>query len=187
MKPDGALRTFIGEVDLVVGSTGDEDEITGRVAELLSALLAGGYRLPPEVTRPSAERHVNYPLHIAPGHHWCLASVVWNVGQRTPVHGHETWGVVGIYSGAEREFRYAKPTAAGPLTPAGEHVWERGQVAVCCTTDDDVHAVEAAGDVPTIGIHVYGADIGAIERSSYDPATGAVRRFVSGWEPLTTS
>src|SRR4051812_39715061 len=98
MKPDGALRTFIDEVDLVVGSTGDEGEITERVAELLSALLAGGYRLPPEVTRPSAERHVNYPLHIAPGRRWCLASVVWNAGQRTPVHGHETWGVVGIYS-----------------------------------------------------------------------------------------
>jgi predicted metal-dependent enzyme (double-stranded beta helix superfamily) len=177
-----ALQTFINDVDLVVGATDDEHKITERVAELLSALLAGGYRLPPEVTRPSAEHHVNYPLHIAPGDRWCLAAVVWNVGQRTPVHGHDTWGVVGIHSGAEREFRYVKPETAGPLTPAGEHVWERGQVTVCCTTDDDVHAVAAVGDVPTVGIHVYGANIGTIERRSYDPATGAVRRFVSGWD-----
>ncbi|MFI5589854.1 hypothetical protein ACIA5G_32730 [Amycolatopsis sp. NPDC051758] len=180
MEP--ALRTFINDVDRVVGATDDEHKITEHVAELLTALLAGGYRLPPEVTRPSAEHHVNYPLHIAPGDRWCLAAVVWNVGQRTPVHGHDTWGVVGIHSGAEREFRYAKPETTGPLTPAGEHVWERGQVTVCCTTDDDVHAVAAVGDVPTVGIHVYGANIGTIERRSYDPATGAVRRFVSGWD-----
>jgi len=185
MKPDDALQTFIHDVELVVGSTDDEYEITKRIADRLSALLASDYRLPTELTRPSNEHHVNYPLYIAADNSWSLAAVVWNVGQRTPVHGHETWGVAGIYSGSEREIRYAKPTAdesGKPLTPAGEHVWERGQVTVCCTTDDDVHAVEAVGNVPTVGIHVYGADIGAIQRRLYDPATGAVQWFVSGWD-----
>ncbi len=179
------LRTFIDDVAAVVAATDDEHEITALVGERLSALLASGYRLPPELTRPSAEHHVNYPLHIASDGSWSLAAVVWSPGQRTPVHGHETWGVVGIHSGAEREFRYDKPTAADagePLTPAGEQVWEQGQVTVCCTTDDDVHAVAAVGDVPTVGIHVYGADIGVIERRRYDPATGAVRWFTSGWD-----
>lgn len=177
------LQTFIDEVDRVVADGGDQHEITRRVAPLLSALLASGYRLPPELVRPSPARHVNYPLHIAADGGWCLVSVVWNSGQRTPVHGHETWGVAGIYSGAEREIRYVKPTAPGtPLTPAGEQVWERGQVTVCCTTDDDVHAVEAVGEEPTVGIHVYGGDIGVLERPSYDPDTGAVRWFVSGWD-----
>jgi predicted metal-dependent enzyme (double-stranded beta helix superfamily) len=52
---------------------------------------------------------------------------------------------------------------------------------VCCTTDDDVHCVAAVGDIPTVGIHVYGANIGTIERRLYDPETGAVEWFVSGW------
>ncbi|MEO3810956.1 hypothetical protein ABGB17_18305 [Sphaerisporangium sp. B11E5] len=179
------LDTFIEDVASLVSGIEDEHEITSRVAARLSGLLAGGYRLPPELTRPSDERHVTYPLHIAPDGSWSLAAVVWNVGQRTPVHGHETWGVAGIHSGAERELRYVKPVASEPvraLTPAGEHVWERGQVTVCCTTDDDVHAVEAVGDEPTVGIHVYGGNIGTLNRRLYDPATGAVRWFVSGWD-----
>jgi predicted metal-dependent enzyme (double-stranded beta helix superfamily) len=179
------LRTFIDDVAAVIAASDDEHEITERVGERLSALLAGGYRLPPEYTRPCVDHHVNYPLHIAPDGSWCVAAVVWSPGQRTPVHGHETWGVVGIHSGAEREFRYVKPAAADegtPLTPAGDQVWERGQVTVCCTTDDDVHSVAAVGDVPTVGIHVYGADICAIERRAYDPETGAVRWFVSNWD-----
>jgi predicted metal-dependent enzyme (double-stranded beta helix superfamily) len=179
------LDAFIEDVESIVATTTDEQEITKRVAQRLSALLASDYRLPPAVTRPSAEHHVNYPLHIAADDSWSLAAVVWNVGQRTPVHGHETWGVVGIYSGAEREFRYAKPTDAEvgkPLTPAGEELFERGQVTVCCTTDDDVHSVAAVGDVPTVGIHIYGANIGTIERRRYDPATGAVEWFAAGWD-----
>lgn len=178
------LGTFIHDVGLVVSETDDQYEITERVAALLSALLTSGYTLPPEFVRPAPDRHVNYPLYIAPDGSWCLVSVVWNVGQRTPVHGHETWGVAGIYSGTEREMRYLKPAVAdaGPLTPAGEHVWRRGQVTVCCTTDDDVHSVVAEGDEPTIGIHVYGGNLGTLNRPAYDPDTGAVEWFVSSWD-----
>ena len=148
MQPD-RLRTFIDDVGFVVGSTDDEYEITARIPERLSALLAVGNRLPPEVTRPSPVRHVTYPLYIAPDGSGSMASVVWDMGQRTPVHGHETWGVVGIYSGVEHEVRYVKPAASAAsasLTSAGEKRWEAGQVMVCCTTDDDVHAVVAAGN-----------------------------------------
>jgi 3-mercaptopropionate dioxygenase len=184
MEPD-RLQTFIDDVGLVVRSTDDEHEITARVGELLSALLAGGYRLPPEVTRSSPVRHMTYPLYLAPDDSWSMASVVWDVGQQTNVHSHETWGVVGIYAGVEHETRYVKPaasTASAPLTPAGETQWTPGQITVCCTTDDDVHAVAAVGSEPTVGIHVYGGNIGTIRRRSYDPATGEGRWFVSGWD-----
>ncbi|MCX5602573.1 hypothetical protein OOK29_30895 [Streptomyces phaeochromogenes] len=179
------LKTFIDDVGLVVRSTDDEHEITARVAERLSAVLAAGYRLPPEATRSSPERHLTYPLYIAPDDSWSLASVVWDMGQQTKVHSHETWGVAGIYAGVEHEVRYLKPaaaTASAPLTPAGETRWAPGQVTVCCTTDDDVHAVTAVGSEPTVGIHVYGGNIGTIRRRSYDPATGETEWFVSGWD-----
>ncbi len=189
MAPDADLQAFVDDVQVVLDKTDDQHEITKLVAERLNALLGSGYELPPAFTRPSKERHLNYPLYLAPDESWCVVSVVWNMGQRTPVHGHETWGVAGIYSGSEREFRYLKPAIpgeGGPLEPAGEVQFERGQVTVCCTTDDDVHAVVAVGDVPTIGIHVYGANIGTLNRPAYDPETGAVRWFVSPWDTPTT-
>jgi 3-mercaptopropionate dioxygenase len=150
MEPDD-LQTFIDDVGRVVASTDGEHEITQRVAKRLSDLLASGYRLPVELTRPSPERHVTYPLYIAPDNSWSMASVVWDVGQQTPVHSHETWGVVGIYAGIEHEVRYLKPvapTVCSALTPAGEELFGPGQVNICCTTDDDVHAVAAVGNEP---------------------------------------
>ena len=184
-----ALDDFVDDVERILASTDDEHAITERVAPRLAELLGAGYRLPPEVTQPVPERHVTYPLYIAPDDSWSMASVVWDLGQRTPVHSHETWGVAAIYAGAEHESRYLKPTtcAGDPLTPAGETVWKPGDVTICCTTDDDVHCVTAVGHEPTVGIHVYGGNIGAIRRRSYDPATGEARWFVTGWDSPATS
>ncbi|MFJ8581809.1 hypothetical protein [Micromonospora sp. NPDC093277] len=178
------LDAFVADVTGFVDSTRDEHELTGLVADRLSTLLASDYRLPQALTRPSPRRHLNHPLYIAPDRSWSFACVVWNTGQQTPVHSHETWGVAGIYSGIERELRYLKPApdSTGPMTPLGEHEWHRGQVTICCTTDDDVHSVIAIGDEPAIGLHVYGADLGALQRRSYEPATGTVQWFTSDWD-----
>lgn len=180
-----AVDRFIADVAALVDSIDDQYEITRRIQPLMADLLASDYRLPPELARPSAERHLTYPIFIDPDDRWSLASVVWNMGQQTPVHSHEMWGVVGIDAGIEREIRYLKPDPdqpVGPLTSLPAQEWKRGAVTVCCTTDDDVHSVVAVGDEPTIGIHVYGGNIGTMNRRSYDPATGAVEWFSSGWD-----
>lgn len=179
------LEAFIADVDALVGGVHDEHALTAAVAKRLEALLAGGFRLPEHVTRPATDRHVNYPLHIAE-RGWTLACVVWKAGQRTPVHSHETWGVAGVYAGAEREQRFRKPGPddTGALVPLGEREYRRGEVTVCCTTDDDVHSVVAVGTEPTVGVHVYGGDIGTLRRRCYDPATGEVTWFASGWDAV---
>jgi len=167
----------------------DEQALTAAVRDELAALLERGFEIPAAQRRPNPERYVMYPLYVAPDGSLSIASAVWDVGQGTPVHGHETWGVVGIHSGVEVETRYEKPLVPDrPLAPEGTDAWTAGQVTVCCTTDDDVHQVRCGGDQPVVGIHVYGADIGTLPRRSYDPETGAVHWFTSTWaRPVAVS
>jgi predicted metal-dependent enzyme (double-stranded beta helix superfamily) len=176
------LADLAGTVQELVGRGLDERALTVAVQAELTSLLAAGFELPEESTRPHPDRYVMYPMHVAPDGSFSIASAVWNVGQGTPVHGHETWGVVGIYRGVEVETRYEKPAVPDiPLVAEGTDEWGAGQVTVCCTTDDDVHQVRCGGDQPVVGIHVYGADIGTLPRRSYDPETGAVHWFTSTW------
>lgn len=176
------LTVFTDDVEHIVKTSDTEDEVTTRVAARLKRFLADGHVLPPEVCVPREDRYVMYPLHVAQDGSFSIAAAVWNVNQGTPVHGHETWGVVGIYSGVEREKQFEKPTVPDvPLKYLGTSDWHPGEVTVCCTTDDDIHQVNCEGDVPVVGIHVYGADIGALKRRTYDPATGEVSWFVSHW------
>lgn len=162
-----------------------EKELTERIRQDLEAVLEKGFELPAQYSRPDPDHYVMYPLYISKDGEFCVASAVWGVGQRTPVHGHETWGVVGIYSGRETERQYEKPTG-GPseLVETGEVTWRPGEVTVCCTTDDDIHEVWSDGDEPCVGIHVYGANMGEFKRRKYDPMTGEESWFVSTWGPV---
>ena len=176
------LAAFAGTVHRLIGEGLDERSLTSAIQVELTRLLALGFEIPAAKKRPNAERYVMYPLYVAADGSFSIASAVWNVGQGTPVHGHETWGVVGIYSGVEVETRYEKPSVPDvPLVTQGAEEWTAGQVTVCCTTDDDVHQVRCGGDEPVVGIHVYGADIGTLPRRSYDPTSGAVSWFTSAW------
>ncbi|WP_240190717.1 cysteine dioxygenase family protein [Aeromicrobium sp. YIM 150415] len=165
-----------------IRNTDDEQRLTQEIARDLTQVLDAGFDLPEELRRPQEERYIMYPLYVSEDDDLSIASAVWNVAQGTPVHGHETWGVVGIYSGQETERQYEKPRREGvPLSALDQAVWSPGQVTVCCTIDDDVHQVWNDGDVPCVGIHVYGRDIGRLERRSYDPETGDQSWFVSTW------
>lgn len=183
------ISAFADTVADLVARGYDEQTLTAHIRDELEAALAAGLELPEDVTRPDPVRYVMYPLHVAADGSFSIASAVWDVGQGTPVHGHETWGVVGIHSGVEVETRYEKPAQPDvPLAREGTDEWTAGQVTVCCTTDDDVHQVRCGGDRPVVGIHVYGADIGTLPRRSYDPDTGAVHWFTSRWaEPASAT
>lgn len=178
---EAVLETFVQEVTEIVRRGGDERTLTSEVADRLVTALAGGLALDPEVTAPDPAKYVMYPLYVAPDKSFSVASAVWNVGQETPIHDHGVWGVVGIHSGVERELRYDLPAGDGPVELLEQADWGPGEVTVCCTTDQDVHKVKCGSDVPCVGIHVYGGDIGEIRRRSYDPATGEVSYFTSAW------
>ena len=168
------------QVRRILSDGGDEFRITAAVAAVLGPALAAGLDVPAELRRPRADRYVMYPLAIGPRDSYSIACAVWDVGQKTPIHDHGTWGVIGIISGVEREIRYRLPDAGAPVR-LEERLLGAGSVAVCCTSDQDVHEVSAAGADPCVGIHVYGADIGRLSRHAYDAVTGEATAFVSRW------
>ena len=57
----------------------------------------------------------------------------------------------------------------------------RGAIDRVSPSIGDVHVVSNASDAVAVSIHVYGANIGALRRHVFDPATGAARDFVSGY------
>lgn len=182
---DSRLETLVNEIGDLITKYSEQKKLTSLVADRLRTALADGINLPASVTKPRPDRYVMYPLHIDPAGRFCIASAVWGVHQETPIHSHETWGVVGIHSGVEHEISYTKPREAGEIPQpldGGTYDWNVGEVTVCCTTDHDVHKVNCGSDIPCVGIHIYGADIGKITRHAYDAKTGEVKDFITKWE-----
>lgn len=177
------MERFIADVRTIVHDGGSEDVVTEKVAARLRSLLREPDILDPRHTRPKSHNYVMYPVWVEPDGSFCIGAGVWNVGQVTPIHDHGTWGVIGIYRGVEHEARFKPAVINGAVRfrQIEERDIAERQVIVCCTSDDDIHRVSCGSDVPCVGIHVYGADLGAIQRHVYDPQTGDVRTFTSGW------
>jgi predicted metal-dependent enzyme (double-stranded beta helix superfamily) len=178
------LADFVGALGNLVDQTTDEDRILAEGGRLLAGLIARDDWLPDAYAQPDPARYQQYLLHCDSRERFSVVSFVWGAGQATPVHDHTVWGLVGVLRGAELSQRFER--RAGAFAATGPvHRLERGEVEAVSPNVGDVHQVtNAFDDRVSISIHVYGANIGAVERATYD-AAGRPKRFVSGYANAT--
>jgi 3-mercaptopropionate dioxygenase len=175
------LRRFIAEMTRLVAAGPDEATMLASGKAMLGRLVAVDDWLPAAFAEPHREHYQQYLLYCDPFERFSLVSFVWAPGQRTPVHDHTVWGLIGMLRGAETCRNYA-PDAAGTLIAQPESRLSPGEVTAVSPQIGDVHEVaNALSDRASISIHAYGANIGAVARHVFDPATGRARPFVSGY------
>jgi predicted metal-dependent enzyme (double-stranded beta helix superfamily) len=176
------FRCFVQDMTrLLDRADGDEATILGEGRRLLGRMVAEDDWLPDAFARPNPERYQQFLLHCDPLERFSVVSFVWGPGQKTPVHDHTVWGLIGMLRGREECTNYAR-AASGALTVTGEETLEPGMVGAVSPTIGDIHVVRnGVPDRPSISIHVYGANIGAVRRHVFDLATGAPKTFISGY------
>ncbi|HEU4987051.1 MAG TPA: cysteine dioxygenase [Rhizobiaceae bacterium] len=176
----GRLKHFIVEMrKLVDEADGDEATILERGKDHLAELVRHDDWLPEAFAQADPERYQQNLLYCDPLERFCVVSFVWGPGQETPVHDHTTWGLVGMLRGAELSQSFSlvddKPV------PGETERLEPGEVVMVSPVVGDIHRVQNAfDDRASISIHVYGGNIGTIERNVF-PLEGGTKRFVSGY------
>ncbi|MBS0640411.1 MAG: cysteine dioxygenase [Acetobacteraceae bacterium] len=177
------LRDTVAALTRMVEHHGNaEADVMDQARDILAGLIARDDWLPEAFAASDPQRYRQYLLFADPLDRFSLVSFVWGPGQRTPVHDHLVWGLVGMLRGEEEEVAYC-PTADGPGLRAGEPTRLRpGMIGAVSPTIGDIHTVaNALPDRPSISIHLYGGNIGTIRRHGFDAATGARQDFVSGY------
>lgn len=171
----GRLRGFIRDfADL--GGMPDR-----RHASLLRDLVSNDDWLPDAYAQPDPDRYRQYLLHCDSRERFSVVSFVWGPGQRTPIHDHRTWGLVGVLRGAEVVRNYGWSGDGALIRTGPAHRLEPGDVEAFGPDIGDIHSVSNAyDDRVSISIHVYGDNIGAVQRATYDSA-GRPKRFISGY------
>ena len=179
------LRGFVTAFADLLAATRDEQAILDSGSALLARLIASDDWLPEEFAQPNPERYQQYLLHCDSRERFSVVSFVWGPGQSTPIHDHTVWGLVGVLRGAEKVERF-RHLPSGGLTADGEEFLKAGEVDAVSPRVGDLHRVtNGLKDRPSVSIHVYGANIGAIERATYT-ADGAQQSFISGYANSVT-
>jgi len=177
------LREFIQSFTNLIDESGvDEKRIFVVGRDLLLELIRHDDWLPDAFAQPHPERYRQYLLYCDPIERFSVVSFVWGPGQKTPVHDHTVWGMVGVMRGAESCEEFGLQPATGRLLSKGMHELRSGGIDLVSPRVGDIHRVSnALADRASVSIHVYGANIGAVKRHVYEPDTGNKKAFVSGY------
>ena len=183
--PIARLRDFVTDFTALIDQAPDEPRVIAEGGALLKSLVSHDDWLPPAFAASSVDRYAQYLLHCDPAQRFSLVSFVWGPGQKTPVHEHRTWGLIGMLRNAEFSQSYVldggKPVAAGDA-----HRLEPGDLDVVSPAVGDIHRVSNVFDDRTsISIHVYGANISAVRRYRYD-RDGDPHYFMSSYHNEAT-
>jgi predicted metal-dependent enzyme (double-stranded beta helix superfamily) len=181
------LRDFVHHLEQAVDGAPAEAPLLARGRALLQALVAHDDWLPEAFARPHPQYYQQYLLHADAAQRFSVVSFVWGPGQGTPIHDHTVWGLIGMLRGAEESQAYAQD-AQGRWRPHGPaRLLRPGEVEAVSPAIGDVHRVRnALPDGVSISIHVYGADIGRVQRHVFTEE-GATKPFVSGYANPTPS
>lgn len=177
------LRSFVTQFAALLSGAPPERTILDAGGALLRELVAHDDWLPDAFARPDPQRYRQYLLHADSAQRFSIVSFIWGPGQRTPIHDHTVWGLIGMLRGAEDAQSYE--LAAGTLQKTGAPVrLEPGMVEAVSPNSSQLHDVHqvsnAYEDRVSVSIHVYGANIGAVRRSTYQP-DGQRKPFISGY------
>ena len=185
------IRALIDETRRLTAGVRDDGERVERLRPAFAALLAADGWLPQSCAQPDEASRMGggigqYALYRAEDGSLCLFSLVVPVGAATPVHDHLAWGLVGIYRGRQDETVYRRlddgrdPTRAR-LEIAKRQTLAPGQFYVLLPPTDDIHYVKTVSDTPSISIHLLANDTACVWRHRFDPASGVVTPFRSGY------
>jgi predicted metal-dependent enzyme (double-stranded beta helix superfamily) len=174
------LKAFVQQTTAVVERLPGDRERMNATLPLLRELVSHDDWLPEAFTRPHSDYYQQYLLYCDPHERFSVVSFVWGPGQRTPVHDHMVWGLVGMMRGSEISTVYKRENDA--ISVGADTALVPGHVEPLFPEDGDIHLVRNAhADQVSISIHVYGANIGKVRRHVFDPATGASKDFISGF------
>ncbi len=177
----GRLRDFVVALSELVETAPGEPDILLAGSRLLKDLVAVDDWLPARYAEPSVTGYQQYLLHADSREKFSVVSFVWGPGQKSPIHDHTVWGIVGVLRGAEIEQRYSRASDGRFEEQGPPSRLERGEVTAVSPAIGDFHRVSnALEDRPSTSIHVYGANIGAVRRSMYE-LDGTSKTFVSGY------
>ncbi len=178
------IRNFISDAESTVGRSNNDSDIIRHIKPLLERVVSSGDSVPIEAFKARQDRFTMNLIHLPTNKAFSIIGGVWTPGQTTPIHDHLTWALVGVYGGKEREALFRRTddnsdTKHAKLQLVGEKTNEKGHVTVLGKSG--IHRVDNPFSNPAYSVHVYGRDIGPTERHSYNPVTGEISKFVSGY------
>ena len=140
---------------------GDTDRIT-YVESLLKSYLARPHLLSDLKQPQGRNTYTRHLLFADPKKRFTILALYWPTGVTTSIHGHNAWGVVGVYDGAVAVTCYEKVEIDGgawTLTESANLIVGPGVISTVRPDPDGIHRIHNPFSNPAWTVHIYGMDL----------------------------
>ena len=185
------IRTLIDETRRQMTKIADDAARVEALKPAFARLLAADGWLPESCAQPDEKSRMGdgigqYALYRAEDGSLCLFSLVVPAAASTPVHDHLAWGLVGVYRGEQDETVYRRlddgsDAARAELEIAKRQALAPGDFYALLPPADDIHYIKTISQTSSISIHLLANDTACIWRHKFEPASGEVTPFRSGY------
>ena len=185
------IRALIDETQRLSGAIRDHAARVEALRPAFARLLAADGWLPDQFAQPDTASGMGggigqYALYRDEAGALCLFSLVVPPGSSTPVHDHLAWGLVGVYRGTQLDTTYVRlddgsDEAKATLQVASRQTVGAGQFYTLLPPEGDIHYVKTVSETPSVSIHLLANDTACVWRHRFDPDTGTVSAFRSGY------
>ena len=185
------IRALVEATTQLTAAIADTPARVEALKPAFAKLLAAEGWLPHEYASPDFTSGMGsgigqYALYRAEDGSLTLFSLVIPAGAETPVHDHLAWGLIGVYRGRQHETIYRRLDDGSDETKAvlevsRTHTMDTGQFYSLLPPLDDIHYVKTVSAEPSVSIHLLANDTACVWRHRFEPSTGEVEPFRSGY------
>lgn len=130
----------------------------GRIKSALARAVTDPDLLSCEQRQPKSGCYARHVLHSDPGGRFTVLAIVWDAGQFSPAHAHDTWCGYAVFENALDETVFCYDAEASRAEVLQTEVRKPGYSCFAAAGLDQIHRVGNSGSRPAISIHVYGVE-----------------------------
>jgi predicted metal-dependent enzyme (double-stranded beta helix superfamily) len=184
------IRALIGETERLMSDTADPAIRVEALKPAFAKLLSSDHWLPEQLAQPMrrAGWATDRSVRAVPRGRRIAVPVLTRRPARGVDPGARSFGVglVGVYRGEQDETVYRRlddgsNPAQAELEIAKRQALRPGDLYALIPPTDDIHYVKTISQSASISIHLLANDTACVWRHKYDPASGVVTPFRSGY------
>jgi predicted metal-dependent enzyme (double-stranded beta helix superfamily) len=153
---DALDAAFAQSVDAVNPS--QHAAFASGVRATLAEAAAGPALLTPAQREGTSDTYCRHLLAADPHGRYAVAALVWQPGQHSPIHAHETWCGYAVIDGTLSETVYSWCDTQKCASETRTHPRASGAVSFVRAGRGGIHRLGNASDAPAVSLHIYGVE-----------------------------
>lgn len=170
------FSNFNNDLEQIIDTSDSCQDVVNRGIKIMQQLISNQQLIDNDWLEQIMDGQVDNTVYRSDKNKFIVQIFPWFPGSNTPVHDHETWGLMGIYRNSLKVAEYTYDKNHNVINQTNDYVAKQGDVCYLIPPDEETHQISNITNDISVSIHVYGKNID--EYNIYDLERNEVIRQV---------